>query len=146
MSVASCNLTSIPSLNLGHSSQSYHAAQRVGPALQAPHVQLPPAYLPSYLTASTSKTPVAAPQPRVQKSKARTPSMAPESSQAERNTDEDVAKLHNKVLDAAPGSKEAREIFKLLPAEIEALDLRPIGQVKFVAELCKAVWMKRLSE
>lgn len=83
----------------------------------------------------------------MKKSKAHTP-MAPETSQAGqgRNTDEDCTKLHNKVLDVAPGSKEAREIFKLLPAEIEGLGLRPIGQVKFVAELCKAVWMKRLSE
>ena len=74
--------------------------------------------------------------------------MAPEYSQAGhgRNINEDCTKLHNKVLDAAPGSKEAWEIFKLLPAEIEVLDLWPIDQVKFVAELCKAMWMKWLSE
>jgi hypothetical protein len=45
-----------------------------------------------------------------------------------------------------PGSKEARELFKLLPSKIEELHLKPKDEVKFVAELCKAVWVKRLRE
>jgi hypothetical protein len=65
-------------------------------------------------------------------------------SKEDRKAHEEQAKeLHQKIVNAVPGSEVARELFEDLADQITELLPNVKHQVKFVSEACKSVWYKQ---